>query len=94
MPSANPPAPPRLCQDGSQVAGSPQLSTTVAGRLVGPVVDDDQVGDRMGLLGERGERVGQRLGAVPRDDHRDDGSGRERSGIHRASISASTSRPL
>jgi hypothetical protein len=42
--------------------------------LVGTVVDDDQVCDRMGLLRERGERLRELLVAVAGDHHRDDRS--------------------
>ena len=66
----------------------------LARRLVRPVVHHDQVRDRVRLLGQRGERVGQRPGPVPGDDHGDHRVRRQRSRGHRASISASTSRPL
>jgi hypothetical protein len=77
----------------------------LAGRLVGTVVDDDQVRDRVGLLGHRRERVDEQLGTVPGDHDRDDRTGgqgpvrptvarRCRTLAHRRSSSASTSRPL
>ena len=47
---------------------------------VRPVVDDDQVRQRVGLLRHRRERVDEQLGPVPRDDDADDRAGRERSG--------------
>jgi hypothetical protein len=65
----------------------------LAHRLIRPVVDDDEVRDRVGLLGQRAQGVDQRLGAVPRDDDGHDRPGRQRT-VHRDSSSASTSRPL
>ena len=55
-PSANPPALPRLRQDGTYVEAPGIGGDEVRHRIVGAVVDDDQVVHRAALAGQGAEQ--------------------------------------